>query len=216
MTLAPKPAISDLLASARVLAAYGFGLFAIVLIRSAVASFQARGDTRTPMMVSLAAVGFNVMLKLALFQPLGAEGLAIATAAGAWVNFGLLVFLARRQGAMRFDALLGKVVLASGLACVALAAVALAGRAPAEALAQGFGRCLDTVTLVVIALASQQLGRLTLLSLIGFVYFLGVFLLDHVQRPKRLVQPVDWVKVFRNSRLIAGEPAVLDAALVVG
>ena len=40
-------------ASAHVLAAYGAGLFAIVLIRSAVASFQARGDTKTPMFIAL-------------------------------------------------------------------------------------------------------------------------------------------------------------------
>ena len=36
-------------ASAAVLTAYGFGLVAIVLLRSAVASFQAQGDTKTPM-----------------------------------------------------------------------------------------------------------------------------------------------------------------------
>jgi peptidoglycan biosynthesis protein MviN/MurJ (putative lipid II flippase) len=39
-------------------------------------------------------VAFNIVLKLALYAPLGASGLALATAAGAWVNFGLLVILA--------------------------------------------------------------------------------------------------------------------------
>src|SRR5579863_7722811 len=47
-------------ASARVLTAYGFGLIAIVLIRSVVASFQSIGDTRTPMMVSLFSVAVNI------------------------------------------------------------------------------------------------------------------------------------------------------------
>ncbi len=156
------------LASARVLAAYGFGLFAIVLIRSAVASFQARGDTRTPMFVSLGAVAFNILLKLALFQPFGAAGLAIATAAGAWVNFGLLVVLAQRQGAMRFDALLGKVALASVLACVALAAVALFGRPWAEVATQG----LD---------AFSQTGALALLGLVGALVY-GATLLAGLRR----------------------------------
>ena len=44
-------------AAAQVLAAYGYGLLAVVLIRSAVASFHGRGDTTTPMLVALAAVG---------------------------------------------------------------------------------------------------------------------------------------------------------------
>ena len=118
-------------ASAHVLAAYATGLFAIVLIRSAVASFQARGDTKTPMFISLAAVAFNIVLKLFLYGPLGAAGLALATAAGAWVNFGLLVVLALRCGAMKFDAMLGKTVLASLMACLALAGVAIFAQGPA-------------------------------------------------------------------------------------
>ena len=65
-------------ASAAVLAAYGCGLLPVVLIRSAVASFQARGDTRTPMFASLIGVALNVALKVALFQPFGAVGLATA------------------------------------------------------------------------------------------------------------------------------------------
>ena len=73
-------------ASAAVLTAYGFGLVAIVLIRSAVASFQAVGDTRTPMLISLFAVAINIGLKVLLFKQLGAPGLATATAVGAWIN----------------------------------------------------------------------------------------------------------------------------------
>jgi putative peptidoglycan lipid II flippase len=154
------------LASARVLAAYAYGLFAIVLIRSAVASFQARGDTRTPMIVSLSAVAFNVALKVALFQPFGAAGLAAATAAGAWVNFGLLVFLARRQGAMQFDSLLGKVVLASALASVALACVAIFGLAPAEAIAKHFDGVATVVQLTLLGLAGAAVYGVALLALL--------------------------------------------------
>jgi putative peptidoglycan lipid II flippase len=153
-------------ASAQVLCAYGFGLFAIVLIRSAVASFQARGDTRTPMLVSLAAVAFNVALKLVLFQPLGAAGLAAATAAGAWVNFGLLVFLARRAGAMRFDALLGKVALASGLAALALTAVAIVGRDIAVGLARPFDGAEAIVTIALLGGAGLAVYGLALAGLL--------------------------------------------------
>jgi putative peptidoglycan lipid II flippase len=154
------------LASASVLAAYAYGLFAIMLIRSAVASFQARGDTRTPMMISLSAVAFNVALKVVLFQPFGAAGLAAATAAGAWVNFGLLVFLARRQGAMRFDALLGKVALASALASVALACVAIFGRAPSEALARHFDGVAAVVQLALLGIAGAVVYGVALFALL--------------------------------------------------
>ena len=84
------------LRSARVLEAYGFGLIPMVLIRSAVAPFQSRGDTSTPARCFYAGLAFNVALKLALSGPLGPVGLAIGTAVGAWINFGLLIFLARR------------------------------------------------------------------------------------------------------------------------
>jgi putative peptidoglycan lipid II flippase len=101
-----------------------------------------------------------------LFQPFGAAGLAAATAAGAWVNFGLLVFLARRQGAMRFDALLGKVVLASALASIALACVAIFGRAPAEALAQSFDGVAAVVQLALLGGAGAAVYGVALFGLL--------------------------------------------------
>src|SRR5688572_8304703 len=79
-----------------VLTAYALGLPAIVLIRSAVASFYAREDTRTPLFASLAAVAVNIAAKLVLTGPYGVVGLALGTVVGAWVNLGLLVLLAYR------------------------------------------------------------------------------------------------------------------------
>jgi putative peptidoglycan lipid II flippase len=84
--------------SSHVLAAYGFGLIPMVLIRSAVAAFQSRGDTRTPMLCFFAGLSVNVVLKVTLSSSYGPVGLAIGTAVGAWINFGLLIFLARRNG----------------------------------------------------------------------------------------------------------------------
>jgi putative peptidoglycan lipid II flippase len=121
--------------SASVLAAYGLGLFAVVLITSARASFQSQGDTRTPMFISLTAVAVNVVLKLVLYRPLGAVGLATATAVGAWINFGLLAVLAIRSGSMRVDSVLMRVVAATALACLALFLAAELGRGPMTHLA---------------------------------------------------------------------------------
>jgi putative peptidoglycan lipid II flippase len=130
----------DAAASAAVLSAYGFGLLAIVLVRSAVASFQARGDTFTPMAISLGAVALNVALKLVFYRSYGAVALAGATAVGAWINLVLLVWIACRRGIMRPDATLGKVALAVGAASLALLAAALLGQAPSLAIARRLGR----------------------------------------------------------------------------
>jgi putative peptidoglycan lipid II flippase len=89
--------------SAHVLAAYGFGLIPMVLIRSAVATFQARGDTKTPMLCFFGGLAVNLTLKIALSHSMGAVGLAIGTAAGAWINFGLLVLIGRLRGLTQPD-----------------------------------------------------------------------------------------------------------------
>lgn len=140
-------------ASAAVLEAYGFGLVAIVLVRSAVASFQAQGDTRTPMLISLGAVGINVALKVALFAPFGAVGLALATAIGAWTNLLLLVALATRRGTMKPDLVLWKTCTCVTLASLGLSILALSGEPAITRLAHaatGFG---SELTLVLLGLA---------------------------------------------------------------
>ena len=155
-------------ASANVLAAYGFGLMAITLVASARASFQARGDTRTPMMVSIAAIVVNVALKLALYQPLGAPGLALATAVGAWINLGALAFLALRQGLMRFDGTLAKVLAATAAASLALAGAGVLARAPAAWAARAVGRFEPEISLGCLgALGALVYAAVLLASLRG-------------------------------------------------
>jgi len=153
-------------ASAAVLTAYGFGLVAIVLMRSAVASFQAQGDTKTPMQISLIAVAINVALKLVLFTPLGAVGLAAATAVGAWINFLLLVAFAIRRGAMKPDLVLWKSATCVTVASFALSVFALFAAAPAARLDASFGRFADLLGLLLLG------GSGALIY--GFVLFMGL------------------------------------------
>jgi putative peptidoglycan lipid II flippase len=153
-------------ASAAVLAAYGFGLIAIVLLRPAVASFQAQGDTRTPMTVALFAVAINVLLKILLFKPFGAPGLAAATAVGAWVNLALLAFLAIRRKAMRIDLFFWKMATAITIASFILAVFALFGAAPAQRLAGGLGAFANLTELLLLGVA----GALVY----GFALFAGL------------------------------------------
>jgi putative peptidoglycan lipid II flippase len=84
--------------AAGVLAAYAIGMPALLVDRITTASFLSRGDTATPLKVTLVGVAVNVALKIALFRPLGAPGLALATAAGLWIKVAGVFALARRRG----------------------------------------------------------------------------------------------------------------------
>jgi putative peptidoglycan lipid II flippase len=94
---------ADAAAAGATLAAYAIGLIPFVLIRSAVATFYARKDTATPVKAALTGVAVNVALKLALVGSLAQVGLALATAAGAWVNLLLVIGFAVRAGYLTFD-----------------------------------------------------------------------------------------------------------------
>ncbi len=125
---------ADAQVSGAVLAAYSLALPAVVLIRSALASFYSRSDTVTPLYASLTAVGVNVVFKIILTGPFGVVGLALATAIGAWVNLVLLIVLAARRGWTAPDAPLVKTVAAAVVACTLLAAFIIIGRGPVESL----------------------------------------------------------------------------------
>jgi putative peptidoglycan lipid II flippase len=110
--------------AANVLAAYSLGMPALFVDRIVSSSFLARGDTATPMKVTLVGVAINVALKIALYQPLGAPGLALGTAAGLWVKVMGVFALARMRGWIapdkRFLATLAATVFASGALALAL------------------------------------------------------------------------------------------------
>lgn len=94
---------ADAATAAATLAAYAIALIPFVMIRSAVATFNARKDTTTPMIAVLTGIAVNVTLKIALMGPLAQIGLALGTAAGAWVNLLLVIGFAVRAGYLEFD-----------------------------------------------------------------------------------------------------------------
>ena len=141
---------ADAYAAGDVLAAYGGGLMALVLIASARASFQSRGDTTTPMLVALAALAANVALKIVLFRPLGAVGLATATAVGLWINLAALVGIALTRDAMRFDDIFGKTLIASFISGALLTLAVFVCRRPALALGAHFGSQANLVALIAL------------------------------------------------------------------
>ena len=157
--------------SAAVLAAYGLGLLPIVLIRSAVSSFQARGDTTTPMLISLGAIAVNVALKFALYRTHGAVGLALATAVGAWINLGGLVVLALRRGWMRLDFGLAEVAGATFCASGLLALAVAAAVAPTLAYAQTLPYLRNEAQVLLLALLG---GFVYAAALVASLKVLGV------------------------------------------
>ncbi len=158
-------------ASAAVLTAYGFGLVAIVLIRSAVASFLAVGDTRTPMLISLFAVAINIGLKVLLFKRMGAPGLATATAVGAWINLLLLMIIGVARGLLRPDWVLGKTTAAASVASFALSVFALFLTPPVAEFAAHIGRFDNEIELIALLAGGGLLYALVL----GFgLYVSGV------------------------------------------
>ena len=142
----------DAARAASVLAAFGLALPAVVLVRSAVASFYARQDTKTPLWASLTAIGVNVVLKLWLTGPYGVTGLALATAVSQWVNLLLLLVLAKRRNWTAPGRTLGLTVAGVALACLGLAAVAVYGQGLVQALVPALPHGRDLVVLAVLGL----------------------------------------------------------------
>jgi len=81
-----------------ILAVYGLGLPAFVLIKAFIPGFFAREDTRTPMIFAGISVVVNVSLAITLFPSLSAKGIAIAEITAGWANAILLfLMLAKRR-----------------------------------------------------------------------------------------------------------------------
>lgn len=169
------------IASANVLTAYGFGLIAIVLIRSVVASFQSIGDTHTPMLISLFSVAGNIALKVALFKNMGAAGLATATAVGAWINLILLCYFAMRQNLMWPDELLAKSAASAAIAAFALSLFALFFTLPAAEFAAHIGRFENEIELICLALG----GAVIYVVALGLCFLVSGVRLRRVPEPSR-------------------------------
>jgi putative peptidoglycan lipid II flippase len=147
-----------------VLAAYAVGLPAVVLLRSAVASFYARADTTTPVIAALSAVAVNVLLKILLMDRLGVVGLALATAMGAWVNLLLLSVLAWRRDWTAPSATLGRAAAAVIVASLLLTGFAVFGRAPIAAALTTLPAWRDEALLVALGLGGALIYGAALLA----------------------------------------------------
>ena len=91
--------------SAAALAAYGAGLPAMALVRIVASTFYARHDTLTPAKATVTAIVCNILLKLVFVWvfDLGVAGIALGTAAGAWINVAVLTWIGRSRDLLAIE-----------------------------------------------------------------------------------------------------------------
>ena len=88
---------ADTAATAAALQFYAIGLVGYSIVRIASPVFYALGQSRTPVMVSMATVLVNALLNVALVRVMGYRGLALGTSIAALFNAALLMFFLRRR-----------------------------------------------------------------------------------------------------------------------
>src|SRR3954470_17580652 len=111
------------------LAAYGLGLPAMALIRIVAPTFYARHDTVTPMRATVTAMACNIALKFFFVWGLGlgVAGIALGTAAGAWINVAILTWMGRSRDLLAIEKIFLRALPAALIAAVATGAAARFG-----------------------------------------------------------------------------------------
>ena len=116
----------DSVETARALSAFALGLPAYVLIKVLTPGFHARQDTSMPVRLAVMSMLVNLAGNLLLIWPLGHVGIALSTAAAAWVNAGALFWVLRRRGHFLIDPRLLRALPRLAAACAAMAVLLLA------------------------------------------------------------------------------------------
>jgi putative peptidoglycan lipid II flippase len=142
---------ADASAAGATLAAYAVGLIPFVLVRSASATFLARGDTVTPVKALFVGVAVNVALKVLLMDRFAQVGLAFATSVGAWVNLALLIWFAARQKLIEVDERLRQALWRLAIAGAALALALWLGQSLIVKALVGWSSLRDETTLALLA-----------------------------------------------------------------
>ena len=148
---------SDTRSVAAALAIFALGLPSFVMIKVFSPAFFAREDTRTPMRYAGISLSLNTLGSIGLFflfRHLGLSphlGIAIATAAGGWLNAGLLFAGLKRRGHFVGDRRLRRAIPMLCLASLAMgAALYFGGQALAPWLVPEAGLLMRGLTLAAL------------------------------------------------------------------
>jgi len=131
---------------------------------------------------ALIAVAFNIALKIVLLYTtdLAQAGLALATSAGAWINFGLILWFGLRAGFIRFDSAFRRDAGKLAVAGIALAAVLFVAQWPVIALAAGLPAHNITALVMLAFLGALAYGA-AIYGLFGKAWLVSFF-----RTPKRI------------------------------
>ncbi|MGH1377223.1 MAG: murein biosynthesis integral membrane protein MurJ [Alphaproteobacteria bacterium] len=94
---------SDSQITANVLMAYALGLPAYIAIKVFSTAHWARGDTKTPVRISIIATLINIGMSIVLIQYMGVVGIALATGITGWLQFYLHVKALKGHPSASFD-----------------------------------------------------------------------------------------------------------------
>ncbi len=156
---------------------YAVGLPFIAWDQLLLFAFYARKNTRTPVLVGVAAVGVLLAASFALVAPFGVLGLVLANSAQFAFHAAVMFVLARRGGIPAFDtANFGDTLARTGVVALVMGAV-VAAVAALMARGSGAGLVAETVAVAVPSLAGVA------------VYGVGVWLL-RVEEARYLVGAV--------------------------
>ena len=109
--------------TAGIFAFYSLSLFFIACNEIIFNLFYGNGDTKSPMYISLANLGVNVVLNLILVQLMGVNGLALATSLSAAISFYIRMRAARRYCEIDYSTLFQTVGKVMGIAVLAIVPV---------------------------------------------------------------------------------------------
>ena len=141
---------------AAILAIFGSGLPAFVLIKAFTPGYFAREDTRTPMYFAAASVAVNIAVALTVFPSMGAPGIALASSVAGWGNASLLLVVLIRRGHWGRDIPLLKRIPRLVLSAAVMAGVlAFAIRWFAPQLASSSPVYIQAATLALIVFAGM-------------------------------------------------------------
>ncbi len=164
----------DVYLSSLSLMAYASGLMGFILVKVLAPGFYARQDTKTPVKIGIQAMVANMGLNILFVTPLymmdfkGAHtGLALATAASAYINAFLLYHTLRKNGFYQPQKGWMKMLAQVTFACTAMASLLIYASPPLETW-------LAWTTL-------ERAGSLTMWVLAGFLCYLVSLLITGVK-----------------------------------
>lgn len=178
---------ADAHAAAMTLAAYATGLIPFMLMRSFTAPFLARGDTATPVKAALTAVAVNILLKIALTGSLSQVGLALATAAGAWLNLLLLIWAAHRRGFEQPAVTMNRVLILAAIGLV-LGLAFYAGQRFASPYFTGLSHFGEEILLLILLAFGTILYATLILALMGKMWLKNLLRTTAVAAPEQSTQ----------------------------